>query len=223
MVGLREQRLSELGDTERLYRQRIAVTEPSRQECERADNEADEKRRDAIMAVEIAQEAGGGEALGEARRCLEASCTKSAASALMAVADVAKSCEKEARCAVKAAERAVRDVVVMRCRPRAEPGDRGAFLEAAEEAFGRPLDRELRAVLLLAYHKVAKGMTRSRRTASWPPRAAGVPSHGASAPQEATRPRAPRPRTAAATRRRGERRRARTPHPGTCRKRCGMR
>ena len=75
----------------------------------------------------------------------------------MAVADVANICEKEARCAVKAAERAVRDVVVMRCRLQAAPGDRGAFLEAAEEAFGRPLDRELRAVLLLAYHKVAKG------------------------------------------------------------------
>ena len=57
---------------------------------------------------------------------------------------------------VKAAERAVRDVVVLRRRSRAEPGDRGAFLEAAEQAFGQPLGREFQAVLLLTYHKIAK-------------------------------------------------------------------
>ena len=51
----------------------------------------------------------------------------------------------------------MRDVVVLRCRSQAEPGDRGAFLEAAEEVFGQPLGRELQAVLLLAYHKVSKG------------------------------------------------------------------
>ena len=48
--------------------------------------------------------------------------------------------------------------MILHCRSQAEPGDRGAFLVAAEKAFGRPLDRELRAVVLLAYHKVAKGL-----------------------------------------------------------------
>ena len=70
---------------------------------------------------------------------------------------VADSCDKEAEGAVKAAQRAVRDVIVLRCRSVSEPRDRDAFILAAEEAFGRggePLDRELKAVLLLAYHKL---------------------------------------------------------------------
>ena len=58
----------------------------------------------------------------------------------------------------QAALRDIRDALSLHCRSQAEPGDRGAFLVAAEKAFGRPLDRELRAVLLLAYHKVAKGL-----------------------------------------------------------------
>ena len=56
---------------------------------------------------------------------------------------------------LKAAERAVRDVVVLRCRSVSEPRDREAFILAAEEAFGRrgePLDDELQALLLLAYY-----------------------------------------------------------------------
>ena len=61
-------------------------------------------------------------------------------------------------------ERAVRDVVVLRC---CAPGGvrdvaHGAFLEAAEVAFDTPFrgrvlgdaDRELRTLLLLAYHKL---------------------------------------------------------------------
>ena len=104
-----------------------------------------------------AQEAGGGEALGEARFFLEESCTKSAASALLIVAGVAKSCEKQARSAVKAAERAVRDLLVIRCRSRAVPEDRRAFLLAAEQVFGGKLETQLRAVLLLAFHKVPTG------------------------------------------------------------------
>ena len=95
-----------------------------------------------------------GHALGNARRLLEGPCAKSAASALMDLAQVAKSCDKGALAAVKAAERAVRDVVVLRCCSQGEEKDRGAFLEAAKEAFGRPLDRELRAKLLLAASKI---------------------------------------------------------------------
>ena len=112
----------------------------------------------------------------------------------MAIADAAKSCDKEALGAVKAAERAVRDVVVVRCRSRAEPGDRGAFLEAAEEAFGRPLDRELRAVLLLAYHKFAKNrpdsflsnsqLATARRGRPRPRRQRKARAGGTAAPQD---------------------------------------
>ena len=57
------------------------------------------------------------------------------------------------------ARRDIRDALVLHCRSQtADPGDRGAFLETAEQVFGRRLDRELRAVLLLAYHKVAKNL-----------------------------------------------------------------
>ena len=79
---------------------------------------------------------------------------KSAASALMDLESLAKSCDKGALAAIKAAERAVRDVVVLRCCSQGEEKDRGAFLEAAKEAFGRPLGRELRAKLLLAASKI---------------------------------------------------------------------
>ena len=59
---------------------------------------------------------------------------------------------EEARCDI-------RDALVLHCRSQAaDPGDRGAFLETAEQVIGRRLDRELRAVLLLAYHKVAKNL-----------------------------------------------------------------
>ena len=128
--------------------------------------EAD-KTADAIRSLVAAEEAGGGDALGEARGFLQTPCAQSAASALIAIGHAATNCGDEALGAVKAAERAVRDVVVLRC---CAPGggvldvDQGAFLEAAEVAFDRLLrghvlgdaDRELRAVLLLAYHKLRR-------------------------------------------------------------------
>ena len=46
-----EQRLSELENAERMYRQRNADTKPSRQELERAQNEAEEKTRGATRAL----------------------------------------------------------------------------------------------------------------------------------------------------------------------------
>ena len=49
----------------------------------------------------------------------------------------------------------MRDEFVLRCCSQAGTADRCAFLEAAEEAFGRPLDRELQAKHLLAFHKIA--------------------------------------------------------------------
>ena len=124
--------------------------------------EAD-KTADAIRSLVAAEDAGGGDALGEARGLLQTPCAQSAANARIAIGHAATNCGDEALGAVKAAERAVRDVVVLRC---CAPGGvrdvaHGAFLEAAEVAFDRPLrgalgyaDRELRALLLLAYHKL---------------------------------------------------------------------
>ena len=127
--------------------------------------------RDALKSLEAAlgawggrggrggREEWGGDALMEARRRLKAPCAKSAARARVMIGGVAQSCDEEAEGAVKAAERAVRDVVVLRLRSQADPGDRKAFLDAAVEVFGRlgqPLDQELQACLLLAFHKLRR-------------------------------------------------------------------
>ena len=54
----------------------------------------------------------------------------------------------------------MRDVVIVRCCSDRflwpQLRGRASFLAAAEQAFGGPLDRELRAVLLLAYHRAVK-------------------------------------------------------------------
>jgi len=159
------QRELELEARERELERRLQALEVAEQAAARraapevswAHKEVVEKKRDAIRSMEAVEEACG-HALENARRLLEGPCAKSAASALMDLAQVAKSCDsdKDAFATVKAAERAVRDVVVLRCCSQAGTADRSAFLEAAEEAFGRPLDRELRAKLLLAFHKIFK-------------------------------------------------------------------
>ena len=85
---------------------------------------------------------------------------KNAADALIMMGQVADSCDTEAEGNVKAAQRVVRDVVVLRCRSVSEPpGTKEAIILAAEEAFGRrgvSLDRELENLLLLALHKLRR-------------------------------------------------------------------
>ena len=122
---------------------------------------AAEKTLDAIQSLEAAlgawggREEWGGDALREARRLLEAPCAKSAASALIVIGEVARNCDvEEAESAVMAAERAMRDVVVLRCQSQDRPGDRTLFLDAAEEAFDKRLGKELQMLLLLAFHKI---------------------------------------------------------------------
>ena len=101
----------------------------------------------------------GGDILREALYLLEFDwpSAKNAANAHMMIGYVADSCGEEAEGAVKAAQRAVRDVVVLRCCSVSEARNPETFILAAEEAFGRggePLDRELQSLLLLAYHKL---------------------------------------------------------------------
>ena len=165
MVAVREQRLQdlqqrvlELEETERQHGQGNVENEPSRKEREEARKEAEEKTLDAIRALESAENAGGGEALGETRRLLGASCIKSAASAYTVVAGVAERYEEDGCITelVKTAVRAVRDVLVMRCHAQVERREKNAFLATVEEAFGRPLDPSLLAVILLAYHKIIR-------------------------------------------------------------------
>ena len=131
-----------------------------------------EKTRDAIQSLRTAlgalggrlrqggfRDKWGGDILREALYLLEFDwpSAKNAARAHIMIGCVADSCDEEAKGAVKAAQRAVRDVIVLRCRSVSEPRDRDAFILAAEEAFGRrgePLDDELQALLLLAYYKL---------------------------------------------------------------------
>ena len=156
----RERRLQEgeaiLQDDETTLQDALSPLE----EAEAAGDGEEPTLEDAALAsLEEAEAAGGGEALGEARTLLlEGTCAKSAAHALMTIADVANNCDNDgALLAINAAERAVRDAFVLRLRSEALPGNRASFLETAEEAFGRPLDRDARATLLQAYHKVSKG------------------------------------------------------------------
>ena len=118
--------------------------------------------QEALSSLEKAEAAGGGEALGEARTLLlEGTCARSAALALMTIADVANNCDNDgALLPIKAAERAVRDAFVVRCRSQAVPGDRASFLNVAWKALGQPPDPDWQLripVLLGSYHKTAKG------------------------------------------------------------------
>ena len=161
-LDVRERRLQELEATERRYQ---ALAAPDGQAALAA-----EKTRDAILSLGTALEAWGGrgargyrdelggDALREARSLLE-QCpwtAQSACSALIKTSDVAQACDEEAEGAVRAAERAVRDVVVLRCQSQDNPGDRFAFILNAEEAFGQPLGRELKATLSIAFVKIAR-------------------------------------------------------------------
>jgi hypothetical protein len=117
----------------------------------------------ATRSLEAAEAASGDALLAEARRLLDTTGATAAASALLMTMTAAKRCDGRARAALKSAERAVRDVVVVRCCadrflwPQLK--GRASFLAAAEKAFGGPLepiDRDLRAALLLAYHRAVK-------------------------------------------------------------------
>ena len=157
----RECRLDELEKIEQEYLKMAgnAAARRAAPEVSWAHEEAVEKTWDAIRSMRAVEKACG-HALDNACHLLEASleepCAKSAASALMDLAQVAKSCDKGDVATVKAAERAARDVVVLRCCSQGEEKNRDALLEAAEKAFGRPLDRALRAKLLLAFSKIFK-------------------------------------------------------------------
>ena len=118
----------------------------------------------AITLLEAAQRAGGGDALADAHLSLLRGEAQSAADALIIIGDVAKNCNKNVQGAVKEAERAARDVVVMLCGGRVL--DSATFLAAAGVAFAHRgirlgdkenlQSRELRAVLLLAYFKLQR-------------------------------------------------------------------
>ena len=121
-----------------------------------ATTETTTKDRNAIRALEAAAAASGHASLVEASRLIHTEGAQNAAYALVVTMAAANSCNAKARPVMRTAERAVREVVVSRCCSWPQLRDRSAFLEAVKQAFGSPLDRELRALLLVTYHKAVR-------------------------------------------------------------------
>jgi hypothetical protein len=125
---------------------------------------ATEKKRKATDSIDVAMAACGavGEDLMRARNLLQkitVPLALGAAEAQKAVHDALVLCtEPEAQKAIKRADRDVRDVVVLLCRAECDdPKDREGFLQKILDAYDQDLDKEVRAQLLLAYHKLMKG------------------------------------------------------------------
>ena len=110
-----------------------------------------------IQLVDMVEAEVGGEALGTMRRQLRELDARSAMDALNLLHVITKNCNEEDPNLgeLKAVERFLRDVVVMFLvnRVGAAP-DRAIFLDTAEDINGTRLDRELKAKLLMAYHKL---------------------------------------------------------------------
>ena len=117
--------------------------------------EIEERLLQLIRLVDKLELAVGDEALGTARRQLRELDATSAMDVLKLLDQTAKRWSLSRRVtkgqisAVKNAERIMRDIVVMFLVNRGG-ADAEVFLEAAEGITGTPLDRELRAKLLLA-------------------------------------------------------------------------
>ena len=129
--------------------------------------EIEERLLQLIRHVDRLELEVGDEALGTARRQLRELDATSAMDVLKLLDQTAKCWSLSRRVtrgqisAVKNAERIMRDIVVMFLVNRGG-ADAEVFLETAEGITGTPLDRELRAKLLLAYFKL-----KQRRQGIW--------------------------------------------------------
>jgi hypothetical protein len=106
---------------------------------------------------------------------------RGAALALNAVSRAYGVCPPETVDYIRAAERAVRNVVVLRCCANMAPEAIGqsqgqAFIRAAEEAFGGKLELPLHSQMILAFNKI---MGYSRQGPSRGPRRQQPPARGA--------------------------------------------
>ena len=124
----------------------------------RALVEAEAKVIEALKAIDAAtEECGPFPEFAEARERLLAQTVPLAGGAAQAqrlIHQILQRCCAAVEKVVKKADRGVRDVVVLRCRAICtNPKDRELFLEKAAEAYDGELDKEVRAQLLLAYHK----------------------------------------------------------------------
>ena len=134
-------------------------TETAAQMRQKAREDAEARVAIAVKSIDEAEKACGGHEpdLVAARNVLPAQTqplAQGAAQAQQLIHKVLGTCPTEAEKAVKKADRDVRDVVVLRCVACCEDlKDRDGFLVKATEAYNGELDKEVRAQLLLAYHK----------------------------------------------------------------------
>ena len=144
------------------------LAERARREA-RADAEAKMKAAmESIMYAQQILQACGGDGIADLQRAMELlqadtdPLAQGAAQAQQLVRQVLSNCPAASQKAVKKADRDVRDIVMFRCRAECcDPKDREEFLARAAEAYGgKELDkeewREVRAQLLLSYHKDRK-------------------------------------------------------------------
>ena len=116
-----------------------------------------ERVRDAVVALQAAGTSSGDPVFAEAAAKLQTEVhAQTVASALLQARHSKASGPPSAKDAIKAAELALRDVVVRMCSSRTHPGNRHFFEASARVAFGGSLDKEMRAALLLSYHKWQK-------------------------------------------------------------------
>ena len=117
-----------------------------------------EKVREAQRALDEAKDSGVSTAtIDKASNLLEKPDPSHAAQAIVEIDNVRQKASQESQIqAIKAAERALRDVLVVRCHSRVTSDDRAAFIAVVEEAFGAEWSREHRSLTLLSFHKVYK-------------------------------------------------------------------
>ena len=130
----------------------------------KAEEDAKAKVIEALASIDNAENTCGGlfaEWFNFARENLE-DCTDPLAAGAAAAQNIIHYIMMKCPCgkkkALKKAAQDIRDVVVLRCRALCkDPKDRDGFLEQAARAYGSELDKEVRAQLLLAYHKDRTG------------------------------------------------------------------
>ena len=123
-----------------------------------ANDEAAEHTKLATDALPTSEEATGGEAAQKARELLEADppSSKNAAKALMQIgAHDVENKDHINNPKLNELRARLRDAVAMSVRAEAEkPKDENSYQQVLDGAFGDRLDRKLRAVIMLAYHKL---------------------------------------------------------------------
>ena len=132
-------------------------------------------RQTSAFLQEAAHMEGGAEVaevlLSFAQALTEDTSPKAAASVLEEIGKVAEKMDKKLKAfqAVQQVEIMIRDIVVLRCLACIDPMNREAFIEALKDAFDKKeLERDLRALLLLAHQKACNlhGINHTFKSAS---------------------------------------------------------